>query len=64
MKPKKRSALRVWVSKIAKRSGHRKAVTALARRLAVTMLAMWRDGTEFRWGSAPADAKPAAPTAA
>ena len=56
-------ALRAWGLKISKRSGHKKAVTALARRLAVTMLAMWRDGSEFRWGHAP-DGEDAADQAA
>ena len=31
------------------RRGHRTAMVALARRLAVIMHRMWRDGTEFRW---------------
>jgi transposase len=34
---------------IAKRRGMRKAIVALARRLAVVMHRMWLDGTEFRW---------------
>jgi transposase len=34
---------------VAKRRGLRKAVVALARRLAVIMHRMWCDGTEFRW---------------
>ena len=32
-----------------KRRGQKKAIVALARRLAVIMHRMWRDGTEFRW---------------
>jgi transposase len=64
VRSKKWSALRAWGLKIAKRSGHRKAVTALARRLAVTMLAMWRDGTEFDWGRAAAKVDSAEPAAA
>ena len=31
------------------RRGPKKAIVALARRLAVIMHRMWRDGTEFRW---------------
>ena len=34
---------------VAKRSGMRKAIVALARRLGVVMHRMWLDGTEFRW---------------
>ena len=34
---------------VAKRRGLRKAIVALARRLAVIMHRMWSDGTEFRW---------------
>ncbi|MFZ3326399.1 MAG: IS110 family transposase, partial [Methylocella sp.] len=34
---------------IAKRRGQKKAIVALARRLAVIMHRMWSDGTEFRW---------------
>ena len=34
--------------KIARRRGLKKAIVALARRLAVIMLRVWVDGTEFR----------------
>ena len=40
-------ALKTWALKIAKRRGLRKARVALARRLAVIMHAMLRDGTLF-----------------
>jgi transposase len=36
--------------KIAKRSGFKKAKVAVARKLAVILHRIWRDGTEFRWG--------------
>jgi hypothetical protein len=36
-------------NQIARRRGMKKAVVALARRLAVIMHRMWVDGTEFRW---------------
>jgi hypothetical protein len=36
---------------IAKRSGMRRAKVAVARKLAVVLLGMWREGTEFRWGT-------------
>ena len=34
---------------VARRHGAKKAIVALARRLAVVMHRMWVDGTEFRW---------------
>jgi hypothetical protein len=33
----------------ARRRGLKKAIVALARRLAVIMHRIWVDGTEFRW---------------
>jgi hypothetical protein len=35
--------------KIARQRGMKKAIVALARRLAVIMHRIWVDGTEFRW---------------
>lgn len=46
---KKWSWLKAWAMNVAKRRGLRKAIVALARRLAVIMHRMWSDGTEFRW---------------
>src|SRR5262245_49707375 len=43
------SSLKAWGLKIAKKRGHRRACVAVARKLAVIMHAMWRDGTEFRF---------------
>jgi transposase len=43
------SWLKAWAMAVAKRRGQRRAIVALARRLAVIMHRMWRDGTEFRW---------------
>jgi transposase len=43
------SWLKAWAMKIAKRRGLKKAIVALARRLAVIMHRIWIDGTEFRW---------------
>ncbi|QDG94492.1 IS110 family transposase (plasmid) [Rhizobium sp. NIBRBAC000502774] len=43
------SWLKAWAMSIAKRRGARKAMVALARRLAVILHRMWSDGTEFRW---------------
>ncbi len=34
---------------VARRRGAKKAIVALARRLAIVMHRMWVDGTEFRW---------------
>jgi hypothetical protein len=41
---------------IARRRGMKKAIVALARRLAVIMHRIWVDGTEFRWTREPAAA--------
>jgi transposase len=43
------SWLKAWAMNVAKRRGMRKAIVALARRLAVIMHRMWLDDTEFRW---------------
>jgi transposase len=43
------SWLKAWAMNVARRRGLQKAIVALARRLAVIMHRMWRDGTEFRW---------------
>src|SRR6202048_1300478 len=46
---KKWSWLKDWAMQIARRRGMKKAIVALARRLAVIMHRIWVDGTEFRW---------------
>ena len=43
------SWLKAWAMQIARRRGMKKAIVALARRLAVVMHRIWTDGTEFRW---------------
>ncbi len=43
------SWLKAWAMQIARRRGRKKALVALARRLAVIMHRIWVDGTEFRW---------------
>src|SRR5450756_2318574 len=43
------SWLKAWAMKIARRRGMKKAIVALARRLAVIMHRIWVDGTEFCW---------------
>jgi len=45
-------ALNVWGLRVAKRFGMKKARTAVARKLAVIMHRMWRDGVEFQWKTA------------
>ena len=50
------SALRSWGLGIAQRSGCKKAKVAVARKLAVLLHRLWRDGTEFRWSAEPATA--------
>ena len=49
MRSKKWSWLKAWAMQIARRRGMKKAIVALARRLAVIMHCIWVDGTEFRW---------------
>src|SRR3712207_5034304 len=46
------SSLKAWGMGVARRSGMRRAKVAVARKLAVVLHSMWRDGTEFRWGKA------------
>ena len=43
------SWLKVWAMKIARHRGMKKAIVALARRLAVVMHRIWVDGTTFHW---------------
>ena len=43
------SWLKAWAMQIARRRGKKKAIVALARRLAVILHRIWVDGTNFRW---------------
>ena len=43
------SWLKAWAMQIARRRGRKKAIVALARRLAVILHRIWVDGTEFCW---------------
>jgi transposase len=43
------SSLKRWALDVAKRRGLKRAKVALARKLAVVLHRMWRDGTEFQW---------------
>jgi transposase len=45
------STLKAWGTRLAKRAGTRKATVAVARKLAVILHRMLRDGTEFRWSA-------------
>jgi hypothetical protein len=49
LRSKKWSWLKAWAMQIARRLGMKRALVALARRLAVIMHGIWVDGTEFRW---------------
>ena len=42
--------LKSWALRLAAKRGRKRATTALARRMAVVLLRMWLDGTEFRFG--------------
>jgi transposase len=48
---RKWSWLKAWGMKIARHRGLKRAVVAVARRMAVIMHRMWADGTEFRWAN-------------
>lgn len=43
------SWLKAWAMNVAKRRGMKKAIVALARRMAVIMHRMWTNETEFCW---------------
>jgi transposase len=45
------SPLKAWAVRLAKRIGMKKARVALARKLAVVLLRIWTDGTNFRWSN-------------
>ncbi len=46
---RKWSWLKAWGMRVAQRRGLRRAIVAVARRLAVVLHRMWVDGSEFRW---------------
>ena len=50
------SPLKAWGMAVARRAGMRRAKVAVARKLAVVLHRMWRDGTGFRWGKETAAA--------
>jgi transposase len=52
------SWLKAWGLRVAQRRGMRRAIVAVARRLAVVLHRMWVDGTEFRWSNSATAAVP------
>jgi transposase len=48
------SWLKAWGMKIARHRRMKRAVVAVARRMAVIMHRMWAEGTEFRWANTTA----------
>src|SRR5437763_16986794 len=57
---RKWSWLKAWGLRVAQRRGIRRAIVAVARRLAVVLHRMWVDGSEFRWSKDSAAAPAAA----
>jgi transposase len=45
--------LKAWGMAVAKRRGLRRAVIAVARKLAIVMHRIWVDGTTFNWSREP-----------
>lgn len=50
------SSLKAWGMKLAQRQGSKRARVGIARKLAVVLHRMWRDGSEFRCSEQPANA--------
>jgi len=50
------SCLKAWGVRLARTRGHKRAVIAVARKLAVILHKMWITGTDFRWASGEATA--------
>ena len=48
------TALKAWGMKLAKTKGLKRALVAVARKLAVIMHAMWKTGADYRWSSTEA----------
>lgn len=57
---KKWSWLKAWGLQVARRRGMKRAIVAVARRLAVIMHRMWMDDTDFRWSNKEAGTAKAA----
>ncbi len=52
------SWLKAWGLQVAKRRGMKRAIVAVARRLAMILHRMWVDGTEFRWSNSMTAVEP------
>ena len=50
------SALKAWGMRLQRTKGRRRALVAVARKLAVIMHRMWIDGSRFQWGKEAATA--------
>ena len=61
-KTRKPVPLKKWGEKIAKKRGHKAACVAVARKLAVILHAMWRDGTVYGAVKSPPESAPKALT--
>jgi transposase len=50
------AARAICLSQLAQSQGIKRARVAVARKLAIILHRIWRDGTQFRWGKEPAAA--------
>ncbi len=50
------SSLKAWGVRLMKTKGRRRAIVAVARKIAVVLHRMWVDGSDFRLGSQEAAA--------
>ncbi|MEM7238612.1 MAG: IS110 family transposase [Pseudomonadota bacterium] len=55
-KMKRFSRLRSWAVRLAARKGGKKAMIATARKLAVLMFTLWKNGTDYQWAKEEATA--------
>ena len=46
---KRFSRLKSWAVRLARRRGFRKAAVATARKIALLMLTLWKNGTDYQW---------------
>ena len=47
------SPLKSWAIRLSARKGFKRAAVVTARKIAVILHAIWRDGTEFKWKGEP-----------
>jgi transposase len=55
VRSRKCCTLKTWGIKLAAKRGHKRAVVAIARKLAVIMHRMWCDGIKFRFSAETAN---------